>query len=73
MTSTDAVQIAEEQIDGLKYPFEHEDLPMLEGQQANYSATDPAPDGEVLLSVDAGGVLARRRLFKMIAQENAVA
>lgn len=44
----------------------------MEGQQANYSATEPATDGEVLLSVDAGGVLARRRLFKMIAQENAV-
>jgi phenylpropionate dioxygenase-like ring-hydroxylating dioxygenase large terminal subunit len=65
-----AAQIAEEQIDGLKYPFEHEDLPMLEGQQANYSASDPAAEGEVLLSVDAGGALARRRLLKMIAQEN---
>jgi hypothetical protein len=40
--------------------------------KANYAATDPAADGEVLLSVDAGGVLARRRLFKMIAQEAAM-
>lgn len=40
-------------------------------EQANYSAIDPALEGEVLLSVDAGGILARRRLFKMIAQENA--
>jgi phenylpropionate dioxygenase-like ring-hydroxylating dioxygenase large terminal subunit len=66
-------QMAEEQIDGLKYPFEHEDLPMLEAQQSNLSAAASADENEVLLSVDAGGALARRRLFKLIAQENAAA
>jgi len=50
-------------------PFEAEDLPMLELQQANIGTVDLLSLKPVLLAGDAGGIRARRVLEKLIAAE----
>jgi phenylpropionate dioxygenase-like ring-hydroxylating dioxygenase large terminal subunit len=66
-----AVKMAEEQIAGLKIPFEDEDLPMLEAQQGNVGDADFWSLNPVLLSTDGGSVRARRLLDRKIAEEKA--
>ena len=61
--------LAEEQADWLKVPFETEDLPMLEAQQQNMLEAPDAPSFR-LPSV-AAGVRALRILDLLIAAERA--
>ncbi len=67
-----AMQLAEEQIEALKAPFELEDLPMLEAQQDNIGEADFWSLKPVLLASDGGGVRARRLLEKMQTAEDAL-
>ncbi len=60
-------RMAEDQADWLKIPFETEDLPMLRAQQARMAEFPGVKP--VLLAGDAGGVLARRLLERMIQAE----
>jgi len=62
-------EMAARQIQYLRSPFEAEDLPMLELQQANIGTVDLLSLKPVLLAGDAGGVRARRVLEKLIAAE----
>jgi len=62
-------RLAQEQIGYLRLPFETEDLPMLEGQQANMGDAEFWSLKPILLAGDAGGVLARRHLAKLMAAE----
>ncbi|MEY4760774.1 MAG: vanillate monooxygenase [Pseudomonadota bacterium] len=62
-------QMAREQVNYLRAPFELEDLPMLEGQQENIGDTEFWSLKPILLAGDAGGVMARRHLAKLIAEE----
>lgn len=61
--------LAEQQIDGLKVPFETEDLPMLEAQQRAIGDKDFWAMKPVLLAGDGAAVRARRVLDKLIAAE----
>ena len=61
--------LAEEQADWLKVPFETEDLPMLEAQQQNMLEAPDAPSFR--LPSDAAGVRALRILDLLIAAERA--
>lgn len=65
----DVREMAEQRIDWLKTPFETEDLPMLEAQQARM--LEFRDTRKVLLSSDSAGVKARRVLDRMMAAENA--
>lgn len=56
----------------LQRAFEQEDKPMLEDQQKRIGDADPDSLRPTLLPIDAGAVLARRRLNRLIAQEQAV-
>jgi len=60
-------QLAEEQAERLKVPFETEDLPMLEAQQANISSGGGRRS--FLLSGDAAGVRTLRVLDRLIETE----
>jgi len=62
-------KLAQEQADWLKIPFETEDLPMLEEQQANMLTA--GDQRSFLLAGDAAGVRALRVLSKLIEGENA--
>lgn len=53
----------------LRHAFEQEDKPMLEDQQRRIGRADPDSLRPTLLSIDAGAALARRRLNRLIAQE----
>ena len=66
-----AEKMAREQVAYLRAPFEMEDLPMLEGQQANMGDAEFWSLKPLLLAGDAGGVMARRHLAKLIAEEAA--
>ncbi|SNT34653.1 vanillate O-demethylase monooxygenase subunit [Noviherbaspirillum humi] len=65
----EGAQRAEEFVSGLQRPFTHEDLPMLEAQQAMIGDADFWSLKPVLLAGDAGAVRARRVLDKLIADE----
>lgn len=65
------VALAEQHIESLKRPFEEEDLPMLESQQAMMGDADFWFLKPVFLPGDAGAVRARRVLDKLIADEQA--
>jgi vanillate O-demethylase monooxygenase subunit len=59
------------QIDAaLRTAFKDEDSPMLEAQQGRLAGTPFWESNPVLLSIDKGAVLARRRLDKLIADES---
>jgi vanillate O-demethylase monooxygenase subunit len=66
-----AHKIAEEQTAAVRGPFETEDLPVVEGQQAMIGELDFMSLGPVLLPGDAGAARARRILEKLIAAEEA--
>lgn len=53
----------------LQHAFEREDKPMLEEQQKRIGKSDPDSLRPILLSIDAGAALARRKLNRLIAQE----
>lgn len=55
----------------LLHAFEREDKPMLEDQQKRIGTADPDSLRPTLLSIDAGAALARRKLNRLIAQEQA--
>ncbi|MFV3075323.1 Rieske 2Fe-2S domain-containing protein [Niveispirillum fermenti] len=55
----------------LQRAFEHEDKPMLEDQQRRIGTADLSSLRPMLLPIDAGAVLARRKLDRLIAQEQA--
>lgn len=65
----EGAKMAREQISYIKAPFELEDLPLLEEQQAAIGDVDLLDLKPVLLAGDAGGVKARRILSKLIAEE----
>jgi phenylpropionate dioxygenase-like ring-hydroxylating dioxygenase large terminal subunit len=67
----EAQNIADYQTGALKIPFEQEDLPVLEAQQAMIGDADFDTLRPVLLAGDAGGVRARRVLAGLIAAEKA--
>jgi vanillate O-demethylase monooxygenase subunit len=56
-------------IQGLRVPFETEDLPMLEAQQKSMGDEEFWDLKPILLIGDAGAIRARRILDKMIADE----
>ncbi|WP_176598086.1 MULTISPECIES: aromatic ring-hydroxylating dioxygenase subunit alpha [Sphingobium] len=64
-----AHDIARKQTEALRIPFEEEDLPVLEAQQAMIGDAHFDSLRPVLLPGDAGGVRARRVLARMIAAE----
>lgn len=64
-----AAELATSRIEGLRIPFETEDLPMIEMQQARMGKTDFWDMKPVILRSDAAGVQVRRRLAQMINQE----
>ncbi len=53
----------------LQHAFEREDKPMLEDQQTRIGNADPDSLRPTLLPIDAGAALARRKLNRLIAQE----
>lgn len=55
----------------LQHAFEREDKPMLEDQQKRIGMADPNSLRPILLSIDAGAALARRKLNRLIAHEQA--
>jgi vanillate O-demethylase monooxygenase subunit len=63
--------LAREQIAYIRAPFEAEDLPMLQAQQASLGDADLLDMKPLLLAGDAGGVRARRQLAKLLKAENA--
>jgi len=63
--------IAEEQADFHLPPFQEEDLPMLEGQQANIGDIDLQSLKWAWLPGDAAGARARQNLRKLIDKEQA--
>lgn len=64
-----AQQIAQQQTDAVRAPFEAEDLPVVEAQQEMIGDADFMSLNPVLLPSDAGAGRARRVLAKLIAQE----
>jgi phenylpropionate dioxygenase-like ring-hydroxylating dioxygenase large terminal subunit len=66
-------QMARDQIQYVKAPFQMEDLPMLEMQQQNMGGAEFWSLKPVLLSSDAAGVRARRALDKLIGCEQEAA
>lgn len=66
----EAEHIANTQITALRVPFETEDLPILEAQQANMAGTDFWENKPILLVGDAAAVRARRILDQQIKAEN---
>jgi vanillate O-demethylase monooxygenase subunit len=67
----EAQAVADYQTGALKIPFEEEDLPVLEAQQAMIGDADFDSLKPVLLAGDAGGGRARRVLARLIAAEDA--
>ena len=67
----DGASIAEQAIDGLKRPFENEDLPMLEAQQRSLHNAEFWDMKPILLFGDAAAVRARRVIEKLIKEEQA--
>lgn len=67
----DVEQLAAERINGIRHPFETEDLPMLEAQQESMGDADFWALKPVLLSSDSAGVQVRRALGAMISEEQA--
>lgn len=65
----DGALLVAAQVQGLKLPFETEDLPMLEAQQRAMGTADFWSLKPVLLAGDAAAVRARRLLDRLIAQE----
>jgi phenylpropionate dioxygenase-like ring-hydroxylating dioxygenase large terminal subunit len=66
-----AVDMAKLRINGVRKPFETEDLPMVEAQQRRMGKTDFWDMKPVLLASDAAGIQARRLLAQMIDKERA--
>ncbi len=54
---------------GLRWAFEHQDRPMIEGQQKRIGDTDLMELGPALMTIDAAPVKARRILARLIAAE----
>ena len=68
-----AQEIADQQVAFLRMPFETEDLPMLEDQQANLGNTPLHEHKLCWLPGDAAGARARKLLHEKIAAEQAAA
>jgi phenylpropionate dioxygenase-like ring-hydroxylating dioxygenase large terminal subunit len=66
-------RMAREQVDGLRVPFEEEDLPMLEAQQRNIDQMSPAQCRPLLFKIDAASAHARKILERKLAAEQAAA
>ncbi|MBP7335969.1 MAG: aromatic ring-hydroxylating dioxygenase subunit alpha [Niveispirillum sp.] len=64
-----AQEIAQQQTDAVRGPFETEDLPVVEAQQEMIGDADFMSLNPVLLPTDAGAGRARRVLARMIAEE----
>jgi phenylpropionate dioxygenase-like ring-hydroxylating dioxygenase large terminal subunit len=64
-----AAEMARKRIQGLRQPFETEDLPMIEAQQLRMGDADFWSLKPVLLASDAAAVQARRALEQLIAKE----
>lgn len=64
-------QLVRYAVDGLMKPFEHEDLPMLEAQQARMGGQEFWSMQPALLPIDMGAIRARRVMERLIAKEAA--
>ena len=66
-----ATQLGEANVEGVKQPFEFEDLPMLEAQQRAMNGKEFWSLKPVLLTGDAAAVRARRVMDKLISEQGA--
>jgi vanillate O-demethylase monooxygenase subunit len=55
---------------GLRWAFEHQDRPMIEGQQKRIGGNDLIELGPALMAIDAAPVRARRILARLITAES---
>lgn len=66
-----AAELAASRVEGVRKPFETEDLPIVEAQQARMGNADFWDMKPIVLPSDAAGVLVRRLLAQMIEREQA--
>ncbi|WP_317930409.1 aromatic ring-hydroxylating dioxygenase subunit alpha [Halioxenophilus sp. WMMB6] len=64
-------EMADQQVQSLYQPFEQEDKPLIEAQQARIGERDLSELKPIILSVDGAGAAARRVILRKLEQENA--